>query len=253
MVPGYGLRPLPKPPAPRPRRLNEGDPIRPLAGLVLTHIFRPPQVQFPRECPGFGPKRGSERFTGLPGNLADGSSGEGPVLAYEAREVRQRTNVGVSGSSSTPPSPRQSGARFPTSRETDPDPDLQTKSRDVGNDKAHRGRSWDAPEPGVFDHLAIRYDPSPGSARGILEPAIKPICVTLWPSVVKESLEPQELAESHRNLARTQSQTRIRFRKGLHPSPGSGPCRSSDTQAPARRPRCLSRRRVSWSCGGLIA
>src|ERR1039457_3145249 len=59
------------------------------------------------------------------------------------------------------------------------------------------------PEPGVFDHLAIRYDPLTGVDLGHLEPAIKTFCVTLRPSVRKKSLEPQELAESHRNRART--------------------------------------------------
>src|ERR1019366_5451465 len=111
--------------------------MRPLAGLVITHIFRPLHVQFPRECPGFAPKRGSEWLPGLPGDLADGSCSGGRVPFGHTRHVRfgkelmSRCRVRVRPLLR----PARAGLVSPTSRETDPDPDLQTRSRDVGNDK----------------------------------------------------------------------------------------------------------------------
>ena len=115
--------------------------IRLLAGLVITHIFRPPQVQFGGECPGFAPNRGSERLPGLPGNLADGSCSVGRVPFGHTRRGRFGKELMSPCRVRVRPllRPARAGLGSPTSRETDPDPDLQTRSKDVGNDKPGEG------------------------------------------------------------------------------------------------------------------
>src|SRR5450631_1335252 len=118
--------------------------MRPLAGLVITHIFRPRHVQFPGECPGFAPNRGSERLPGLPGNLADGSCSVGRVPFGHTRRGRFGKEPMSMCRVRVRPllRPARAGLGSPTSRETDPDPDLQTKSRDVGKDRVKTLGGW---------------------------------------------------------------------------------------------------------------